>query len=387
MKLFSLFFFLLSSLIKAEIYTPYALYGDSDTTKNYFFDNNFDEIIRFEPILFNTKELDDKSKKSLDKISQKIDFYKDAKRNFHISIIGHTKSTTDDKNEKKIDSDTYANKIQNIFRDTFDQNASIHLSKSYAQKVKQYLIGKNIDDKIISLEYRGGLDSAYSNETAQSRSLSNRVMVTLYIDENLDLDDDGVPNSKDYCPNTKKGVIVAKNGCKFKTLILLVENNKDHNAIDVSTQQGSQLIDQPNDYTFVNSKSDTPRLYKSMSDEEIQHIFPDLLHSNELKKYTIYFNGTNALNEEKQLAKIKEFLSTKKSAIIHIIGHTDTKGTETFNDNLAQLRANHIAHQIKNLGLDYLKMEIESYGEYNLAVKTPDGVREAKNRRVEILIR
>ncbi|MEN8303546.1 MAG: hypothetical protein ABFQ64_05715 [Campylobacterota bacterium] len=43
-------------------------------------------------------------------------------------------------------------------------------------------------------------------------------MITLYGEENLDLDEeDGVLNIKDLCKDTKKGDKVDKDGCKIKT--------------------------------------------------------------------------------------------------------------------------------------------------------------------------
>jgi len=387
MHLIVTFFLLFSTLLSANIYDEYKLTQDINISKNYFFSNDFDEIIRFDAINFEDNNLTSSGSQTLKDITQKINSYKDEKRNFYISIIGHTMATTDDKNENTIDSDTYANRIQNSFKDSFDTNESLERSENYAKSIEKHLVDNGVDKNIIELEYRGAFDPAFSDETKESENLSNRVMVSLYIEENLDLDDDGVLNSRDYCPNTKKGIVVDLKGCKFKSIILLVENDKNHNAIEVTTKQGSRVIDTPKDYTLLKSKHDTPRLYKSMPDEKMKAIFTDVLEGSDVRKFILYFNSRDFVNEDENLLKIIDFLSTKEDAYIQIIGHSDTKGAASYNADLAQKRAEAVAQKIKESGVKYLHIQVESYGEYNLAAKTADGVREAKNRRVEVLIR
>ena len=387
MHLIVTFILLFSTLLSANIYDEYKLSQDINKSKNYFFSDNFDEIIRFDAIVFEDDTLSSDGRETLKKITQKIDAYKNGKANFFITVMGHTSATTDDENENKIDSSTYANKIQNIFRDDFDTNQSAKQGQSHAEKIKQHLIDNKIDEKIIELEYRKDLDPAFSNETQEGKKLSNRVMVSLYIEENLDLDSDGVVNSRDFCPKTKEGMVVDLKGCKFKSIILLAENGNKYNAIEVTTKKGSRVIGTPWDYTLLKSKHDTPRLYKSMPDEKMKAIFSDVLVGSDVTKFFLYFNSSDFVNEDENLFKIIDFLSTKEDAFIQIIGHTDTKGSANFNAELAQKRAQTIAQKIKESGVKYLHMLVESYGEYNLAVKTANGISEEKNRRVEVLIR
>ncbi len=387
MHLIVIFLLLFSAVLSAEIYDEYKLNQDSNKSKNYFFSNDFDEIIRFDAILFEDDNLTTTGSKTLKDITYKINSYKDGKRNFFVSVIGHTQATTDDKNEKSIDSKTYANRIQNTFRDPFDTNQSRELSQNYAKKIKKYLLDNGVEENIIEIEYRKGLDIAFSDDTLEGKALSNRVMIALYVEENLDLDDDGVVNSRDFCPNTKKGIRVDKDGCKFKSIILLVDNNKNKNAIIVSTKQNSITIDSPKDYSYIKSKHDTTRLYKRMPDKDIQEIFSDVLESNDVTKFTIYFNAKEFLDSSEKFYEIIEFLSKKPDSYVLIVGHTDAKGSYKYNEELAKKRADAVAKRIKDSGVEYLYIQVESYGEYDLATKTENGVREALNRRVEVLIR
>ena len=50
-------------------------------------------------------------------------------------------------------------------------------------------------------------------------------------------------------------------------------------------------------------------------------------------------------------------------------------------------RANVVAKQMRALGMPNLAMTVESLGERNLLIPTPDNTPEPRNRRVEITVR
>ena len=72
---------------------------------------------------------------------------------------------------------------------------------------------------------------------------------------------------------------------------------------------------------------------------------------------------------------------------VSIIGHTDTQGSAVQNDALALRRAQTIAELMQQQGLLPHALLIESPGEHNLLVATPDETAEPRNRRVEISLR
>ena len=72
---------------------------------------------------------------------------------------------------------------------------------------------------------------------------------------------------------------------------------------------------------------------------------------------------------------------------ISIIGHTDTVGAADQNRELALTRARAVAGLLTAGGLQALAISVESHGESNLLVKTPDETPEPRNRRVEITVR
>ena len=71
-------------------------------------------------------------------------------------------------------------------------------------------------------------------------------------------------------------------------------------------------------------------------------------------------------------------------ARIEVEGFTDTSGTHDSNMTLSQARAEHVADVLVRHGIRPARITARGYGETRLAVKTGNGVREARNRRVVI---
>lgn len=87
---------------------------------------------------------------------------------------------------------------------------------------------------------------------------------------------------------------------------------------------------------------------------------------------------------ESALEEIIEELRGLSPDRVVVNGHADRAGTEAYNQDLSQRRANNIAKRLIAGGIDASSMTIEAFGETQPAVLTDDGVREPANRRVEI---
>ena len=108
------------------------------------------------------------------------------------------------------------------------------------------------------------------------------------------------------------------------------------------------------------------------------------------EQFLLYFEqGGAQLTAESQrlLARIVERAQTRLSVDMSVIGHSDTQGAANANEALALKRATAIAEQLRDLGLKNAVMVVESHGERNLLVPTPDDTAEPRNRRVEITLR
>ena len=74
------------------------------------------------------------------------------------------------------------------------------------------------------------------------------------------------------------------------------------------------------------------------------------------------------------------------SARIQVNGYTDTSGTRKYNQGLSERRAEAVRAALIRGGIASNRIAVAAYGEDNLRVKTPNGVKEPQNRRVEVLI-
>ncbi len=108
------------------------------------------------------------------------------------------------------------------------------------------------------------------------------------------------------------------------------------------------------------------------------------------EQFMLYFeNNSDKLTKSSQgeLPRVLDKVRTHKAPDMAITGHTDTVGSLPSNDALGLRRANTVAQQMRALGLPNLALTVESLGERNLLIPTPDNTPEPRNRRVEITVR
>jgi outer membrane protein OmpA-like peptidoglycan-associated protein len=72
---------------------------------------------------------------------------------------------------------------------------------------------------------------------------------------------------------------------------------------------------------------------------------------------------------------------------ITLTGHTDRAGPDDYNDNLSIRRAEAVFSFLENKLGSTVEYQLFARGETMPAVPTADGMREARNRRVEIALR
>jgi len=175
----------------------------------------------------------------------------------------------------------------------------------------------------------------------------------------------------------------------FKTLVVLLEGRKKNSSIIVSTLNASVVVDKPFEAVSIDSKQ-TISPPKKISKEELNVLSQNLLSSSEEKEYNfvLYMNKLDLRSDSKaQVKDILDLLASLKNPYINIVGNTDTTGNPKDNLRLGLKRAEVVKNIIKASGVKYLKIDISSQSEGNLAVPTPDNTKELRNRRVEISIR
>ncbi len=105
--------------------------------------------------------------------------------------------------------------------------------------------------------------------------------------------------------------------------------------------------------------------------------------------YTVYFDFDRSNIRPDQQAVINQVLADARAhppSSISVTGHTDTVGTAAYNMALGLRRADAVRSALIAGGVAADKITVASRGMTDLAVPTGPNVREAKNRRAEIIL-
>lgn len=172
----------------------------------------------------------------------------------------------------------------------------------------------------------------------------------------IDDDRDGVPNDIDECPNTPYGVPVDARGCPLDTDGDGVPNKIDQcpgTLPGMKVNSRGCVISQTVDLSGVHFEFDKTRLM---------------------------------LDSKTVLRKVAESLQNEPDVKIIIMGHTDSMGSDQYNKNLSQGRAQSVVDYLSTQGISRSRMEAIGYGESKpVATNNTDEGRE-RNRRVELQV-
>jgi outer membrane autotransporter protein len=108
------------------------------------------------------------------------------------------------------------------------------------------------------------------------------------------------------------------------------------------------------------------------------------------RSYLIFFDWDKAdlTDRARQIVAEAAAASTRVTLTqISVSGHTDTSGTPRYNQGLSLRRAEVVAAELVREGVPRNVISIRGLGQTQLLVPTGPGVREPRNRRVEIMIR
>lgn len=104
--------------------------------------------------------------------------------------------------------------------------------------------------------------------------------------------------------------------------------------------------------------------------------------------FTVYFGWNRSWVGPDGIAVLRQAAAVFGSGgavTVQITGYTDTAGSPAYNQRLSERRAMHVAHILSRMGVPWNVMRIAGRGEADLAVPTPNGIREPRNRRVTIV--
>lgn len=106
------------------------------------------------------------------------------------------------------------------------------------------------------------------------------------------------------------------------------------------------------------------------------------------QSYMVFFDFDKAdLTAEAKRILASAAADFKKGTYVKIVvtGHTDTAGKGKYNQKLSERRAEAVNAELQRLGVDAKVIKATGVGKKGLLIPTADGVREAQNRRAEIV--
>src|SRR5690606_16686883 len=132
----------------------------------------------------------------------------------------------------------------------------------------------------------------------------------------------------------------------------------------------------------VNATTDGPALSISLPIQE-------LTQGTKLALNYIYFQtNSSQLSEssETELQQIVMLLKQNPSVVIEISAHTDDVGSDAYNNDLSQRRAQSVTDFLAGQGIPRKQLVPRGYGESRPLVPNDSDENRAKNRRVEMLV-
>jgi outer membrane protein OmpA-like peptidoglycan-associated protein len=108
-----------------------------------------------------------------------------------------------------------------------------------------------------------------------------------------------------------------------------------------------------------------------------------------VQEFVVYFPFDKSILTSDAQAVVQqaaEYAKQGGTATIAVVGHTDTSGSVKYNLRLSERRAKSVADALVGLGVTQGELNVSWVGKTDLAVPTPDGVKEPLNRRTTITI-
>lgn len=197
-----------------------------------------------------------------------------------------------------------------------------------------------------------------------------------------DGDGDGVPDDRDQCPDTPAGVAVDANGCPLDSDGDGVPDYKDEcpgTPAGVEVDASGCPLDSDGDGVpdYMDQCPNTP----AGAEVNALGCEADVV----LKDVNFEFDSAKLTpNAEQILNGVAEKLRANKNVNVRLEGHTDAIGTNAYNKDLSQRRANSVKSYLTSQGISERRMQATGYGEEQPVATNETPAGRAENRRVEL---
>ena len=173
------------------------------------------------------------------------------------------------------------------------------------------------------------------------------------------------------------------------TVVLLPDPQGRQTAVSVQQDGGTLLLDAP--YAAARLSSSGPRK-QTFSAQQVQAQFGAALAARPQPpaQFTLFFiDGRDEFTDASRplIDRLFAEIASRPVPDVLVIGHTDSVGSDAFNDALSKQRGEVVRKALMARGVAAENIVVVGRGKREPVVPTADGVAEPRNRRVEILVR
>lgn len=189
----------------------------------------------------------------------------------------------------------------------------------------------------------------------------------------LDSDGDGVPDYLDKCPDTPKGARVDEHGCEIMPPAAAVA--------PVSAPAAPVDSDGDGVPDSMDKCPDTPR------GTRVDHTGCPLVEKVELKGVWFAFDSSAITPESARvLDEVAQVFKRYPELAAEMAGHTCSIGTEQYNQGLSERRANAVRNYLISKDVDPAQLTARGYGELQPLNSNATREERERNRRTEMRI-
>lgn len=189
------------------------------------------------------------------------------------------------------------------------------------------------------------------------------------------------------------GLLVIFSGCASSSvqITLLPEDNGKVGTISMADQKGIQhTINKPYEALDISQKGEIEE--KNETQNSVNAKYAEVLNALPPKRqsYLFYFGFDSAVLNAKQITELKaiaQVIRDTKIDEVVCIGHSDSAGDKEYNKKLSLQRAQSVANALIKDSIDKSLIKLEYYGDANPLDKANTKEANAKNRRVEIILK
>lgn len=175
-------------------------------------------------------------------------------------------------------------------------------------------------------------------------------------------------------------------------VVLLPETDGSVGQVTVTAAGRSTVLNTAGAATGLDTPSDGPAKIFLLNEDQLDPNFKLAIAAQPQPpvSFILYFlTGKTRMvpSSQARFPSILAEIRRRSTPDVSIIGHTDRAGPAAYNEPLSRRRAKIIRADFVKAGIDTRIIDYSWHGEKNPVVRTPDGVAERRNRRVEIIVR